>query len=111
MLFNSVPSYKKKAVRGEVPQARGWYCCAVTGESTDQQRLDPYNGLPLVASLDALIDAGLISFESSGEMIVSLQLSSEERHIFGISNKSLMMKPSPETCEYLAYHRDNCVQK
>jgi len=39
-------------------------------ESTDEKRLDPTKGLPLVASLDALFDAGLISFEDSGRMLV-----------------------------------------
>ena len=27
--------------------------------SSNQERLDPYNGLPLVATLDALFDAGM----------------------------------------------------
>lgn len=96
-------------------------CCSVTGsttlgavrashikpwrESSDVERLDPNNGLPLVASLDALFDRGLISFNSSGGLIVSPKLDPMERKIFGISDKSLMKKPTGETAKYLAYHR------
>src|ERR1700688_2426247 len=39
--------------------------------STDDERLNPNNGLPLVANLDALFDSGLISFDRNGEMLVS----------------------------------------
>ena len=77
-----------------------WRC------STNQERLDSNNGLPLVANLDALFDAGLISFASSGAMIVSSVLSKSERQIFGVNSKSLTKTPPPQkTAEYLAYHR------
>ena len=79
--------------------------------SEDNERLDAYNGLPLVASLDALFDAGLISFASSGALIVSSQLSESEREIFGVnSSRSLTQTLPPETERYLEYHRD-CVFK
>jgi hypothetical protein len=97
--------------------------CAVTGsqtcdairashikpwrDSTDDERLDAANGLPLVATLDALFDAGLISFEGSGRMVVSSELSSAERGIFAIVEASLAAAPSVNTSEYLAYHREN----
>lgn len=76
--------------------------------STDEERLDPYNGIPLVASLDALFDAGLISFESSGALIVSSLLSENERNIFRVELRSLSNVPYQLTAEYLAYHR-KCV--
>jgi hypothetical protein len=97
------------------------YCCSVTGsatqaairashikpwrESTNDERLDPQNGLPLVASLDALFDAGLISFESSGRSVVSPKLSQTEQQIFGIGAASLRKKPTGKMAEHLAYHR------
>ncbi len=102
---------------------RDWgNCCSVTGskthqairashikpwcESTHEQRLDANNGLPLVASLDALFDKGLISFETSGRLIVSSSLNPAEREIFGIAGeKSLNKKPTAKTAEYLAAHR------
>jgi hypothetical protein len=80
-------------------------------ESTDEERLDPKNGLPLIASLDALFDAGLISFETSGEMIVSSKLNAAERQIFGIGDESLAKKPPAKTADYLAYHRKEVFRK
>jgi putative restriction endonuclease len=107
---------------------RLWKCrCAVTGavtldairashikpwrDSTNSERLDPRNGLPLVASLDALFDAGFISFEASGAMLISSKLSGPERKIFGVRKKTLAQKPLLETEKYLAYHRKILFQK
>jgi hypothetical protein len=56
-------------------------------ESTNEERLDPRNGLPLVASLDALFDTGLISFEPSGIMMISSKLDASEQRIFGIRSQ------------------------
>ena len=77
-------------------------------ESTDQERLDPANGLPLAASLDALFDAGLISFEDSGLMLVSRRLPLSERTIYGVVERVLIKAPPPETAKYLSYHRAQC---
>jgi hypothetical protein len=121
---------KKALVAARVGQGRfrtevlrSWdYCCSVTGsmiqdairashikpwrDSGNAERLDPNNGLPLIASLDALFDAGLISFDSFGKLIVSSKVSATERDIFGISETtSLRKNPTEKTTEYLAYHR------
>jgi hypothetical protein len=101
--------------------------CAVTGATTvdairashirpwrhssDSERLDPSNGLPLVASLDALFDGGLISFDGSGKLIASDCLSDSERRIFGINGRALLRKPTARTAKYLEYHRHNRFQK
>ncbi|MBH0179754.1 MAG: hypothetical protein HP491_18305 [Nitrospira sp.] len=74
--------------------------------ATDEERLDPYNGLPLVANLDALFEAGLISFTSAGELIVSKQLPDEERSIFESGLKPLVKLPHKATAKYLEYHRE-----
>ncbi len=79
--------------------------------STDEERLDPSNGLPLVASLDALFDAGLISFESSGNLIISSVLPESERQIFGLGSQSLTKTPTQKTALYLEYHRDYVFKK
>ena len=79
--------------------------------STDKERLDPKNGLPLIASLDALFDAGLISFDESGKLIVSSMLRAKERDIFGINNASLKRMPAQETLECLTYHRNHIFHK
>jgi len=74
-------------------------------ESSNAERLDPNNGLPLIASLDALFDAGLISFDSCGKLIVSLKVSTTERGIFGVAQTSLRKKPTAKMADYLAHHR------
>jgi len=73
--------------------------------STDNERLDPMNGLPLVATFDALFDAGLISFAESGEMLVSNHLPASEQVILGVVGKRLVTQPAARTAEYLSYHR------
>lgn len=103
--------------------------CSVTGSSTlvairashikpwrvsnDQERLDPNNGLALVANLDALFDAGLISFDLSGTLIVSPQLDSAERQRFGLSGQSLRLRKVPlaASAVYLLYHRNNVFRR
>jgi hypothetical protein len=110
--------------RSQVLQLWG-NCCAVTGsatldvirashikpwrKSTDDERLDPHNGLPLVASFDALFDAGLITFDSSGTLIVSPKLPIEERRKLNVEG-SLRKRPSKGAADYLAYHRGNVFQ-
>ena len=79
--------------------------------STNEERLDPNNGLPLIASLDALFDAGLISFDESGKLIVSSKLKATEQKIFGINNTALTRTPTEKTVEYLTYHRNHIFRK
>lgn len=101
--------------------------CSVTGSQTldairashikpwrdcsDSERLDPNNGLPLVAHLDALFDAGLITFERSGTLIVSSLLSAKEISIFGIEKRTLRRVLSEQTVGYLEYHKENVFQR
>lgn len=75
--------------------------------STDDERLDPANGLPLTASLDALFDAGWISFDSAGRLILSSALSVTERRIYALEGLKLAKIPAAKTLEYLVYHRAN----
>lgn len=73
--------------------------------STDAQRLDPNNGLPLIATLDALFDRGLIGFCDDGTMLYSPSLSEGDRRLFGVPaplRKSLTEKQQ----RYLKGHRD-----
>lgn len=102
-------------------------CCAVTGsvvldairashikpwrDSTNEERLDPMNGLPLVASLDALFDAGLISFDDLGHMLVAPKLSGRELDIYCLVGKKLTKKPRSETVAYLRHHRTTVFMK
>jgi hypothetical protein len=74
-------------------------------ESTDTERLDPFNGLPLVASLDALFDVGLFSFKADGSLIVSPELSAAERRILGLNRKVVLTGLAEKTLDYLKHHR------
>lgn len=94
--------------------------CAVTGldcavalrashvkpwsKSTARERHDPQNGLILSANLDALFDAGLITFGDDGEMHVSQAVSIEHRKELGIP-RPLRSRPSDSLRKYLAHHR------
>jgi putative restriction endonuclease len=96
--------------------------CAVTGattldvirashikpwkDSSDDERLDPFNGLPLVANFDALFDAGLITFGPAGNLFVSGRLSVSDRRILGVDNRELSTPAPARTADYLAYHRE-----
>jgi hypothetical protein len=48
--------------------------CKPWRSATNAERLDPANGLPLLATLDALFDAGLITFLDNGLLSASAEL-------------------------------------
>jgi hypothetical protein len=77
--------------------------------SSNKQRLDPNNGLLLIANLDALFDDAnsdsvLISFEDSGEMLISESVSNEERTRLGIPQR-LRQALNKSQAKYLSHHR------
>lgn len=74
-------------------------------DSNDKEKLDPYNGLLLAVHIDALFDKGFISFEDSGEMMVSNALPANI--LEQLSIKKINAEPFlPETCYYLKWHRE-----
>jgi hypothetical protein len=73
--------------------------------ATNEERLDPANGLPLVATLDALFDAGLISFASEGAMLISKRLPAGERKKLQLQGGRLRQRPDATTVAYLTEHR------
>lgn len=74
-------------------------------KSTNRERLDPENGLLLTATIDSLFDSHLITFEDSGEMLVSSSIFTEQRRMLDLPTK-LRKKPTLLQCRYLAQHRD-----
>lgn len=52
--------------------------------STDEERVDVFNGLPLVPNLHKLFDLGLITLNDDGTVIVSEGLSAREREVLGV---------------------------
>jgi hypothetical protein len=71
----------------------------------DAERLDPDNGLLLVATLDALFDAGLIAFADDGTMLVSHAVSAAEREMLGLP-AALRRAPTRKQARYLQHHRE-----
>ena len=71
-------------------------------KSDNQERLDPYNGLLLLPNLDKAFDLGFISFESSGNILISSKL--PEYELLGIS-KSINIQIRENNKIYLEYHR------
>ncbi|MGF6642460.1 HNH endonuclease [Paraburkholderia sp. GAS82] len=78
--------------------------------SDNTERLHPHNGLPLVATLDALFDAGLIAFEESGEMIVSRHVDAEHRRLLSLP-MPLRKPPAGKQRFFLKWHRENIFDR
>lgn len=99
-----------------------WKGCAVTGlknptllrashikpwaASTNQERLDPYNGLLLVPNIDLLFDEGFISFGEKGELLTSKKLSATELESMGVNSTARILVEDRHE-EFLSYHRSN----
>lgn len=118
---------------GQGPYRRGleqlWSAsCSVTGvkhasllrashakpwrDSDNIERLDPNNGLLLIATLDAAFDSGLISFQDNGRILLSPQITKEDALASGIHNDlALSSEPSVEQQAYLQHHRDHIFRK
>jgi len=70
--------------------------------STDTERLDRFNGLPLIPNLDKGFDMGLISFDSNGRVLISDEL--ELPGVLGIT-PDIVFNGQIKHFEYLEYHR------
>jgi HNH endonuclease len=106
---------------------RIWKSCAVTGckvpaalrashikpwaACDSRERLDSMNGLLLVASLDALFDVGLISFEDNGALLISPWLPPEEWPVLGLAPGMRLRKVNSAHAPYVAYHRERIYKK
>lgn len=100
---------------------RWGHACAVTGcsirellrashikpwsTSDNGERLDPNNGLLLIANIDILFEEGFVSFDDNGRMLISSDLSAAQRRQLGLPG-SLKRKPTPGQRRFLAYHRE-----
>jgi hypothetical protein len=74
--------------------------------SGDAERLDAFNGLLLAIHLDALFDRALITFQDSGEMLVSKRLSASERAVFGLTLPLRKLLLSASHLGYLRHHQE-----
>lgn len=75
--------------------------------SSDADRLNPHNGLPLVATLDSLFDSGLIAFESAGDIMLSSVLKARDVEAMDLKTLRLRRTPPAATQDFLDYHRQH----
>lgn len=73
-------------------------------ECTRAEKLDANNGLPLIASLDALFDCHMITFGVDQSIIVSHMTPSKDRRTLGLLGR-LRVPPGAEREVYLRLHR------
>jgi hypothetical protein len=100
-----------------------WEGCSVTGcqfidilkashikpwrYSTNEERLNYFNGLLLIPNLDALFDSGLISFENTGLILISSLLDKEYWKVLNISATMKLRKLDEQHISFLEFHREN----
>ena len=79
-------------------------------DSNNDERLAPDIGIPLVATLDALFDVGLITFSDVGEVLLAKKINQDERLYLGLQGLRMSQAPNEKLQLYMAYHRANLFQ-
>ena len=98
-----------------------WGACAVSGvtepavlrashikpwrDATNEERVDPANGVLLAAHIDALFDAGLITFEADGKIRLSVLLAAEDLRQLGILSSMRLRHVTEGHDFYMQHHR------
>jgi hypothetical protein len=77
-------------------------------EASDTARLDPANGLLLAPQYDALFDRRLITFSSSGSILVANHLDRRELERLGVTDTDRLRALPEDTARYLEHHRLHC---
>ncbi len=75
-------------------------------DSTNQERLDPHNGLLLTPLYDHLFDQGLISFDDTGAILLSSSLSPNTIQALNLLSVSKGVELGAKTKAFLAMHRE-----
>lgn len=77
-------------------------------KSSNQEKIDKFNGLLLLPTYDKLFDLGFISFDDNGKILISKFLNRPDK--LGIdSNTVIEIKDNNK--KYLKYHRDEILKK
>jgi len=78
--------------------------------SLPEEKLDSDNGLLLCANHDILFDGGYISFDDNGKILISDEVSENDKLLMNISeDKTIELTEMNK--EYLAYHRKNLFKR
>lgn len=99
-----------------------WKTCSVTGFtkekiliashikpwklSNNNERINPYNSLLLVPTLDKLFDNGYIGFEHTGKIMLSNKVEQEDWNRIGITTNLRLREVPSETKTFLDYHNE-----
>jgi putative restriction endonuclease len=99
-----------------------WKACSVTGFSKENiliashikpwkisvnaERIDHFNSLLLVPSLDKLFDKGYIGFETNGKITISGKIKKADLERIGVNNQMRLRQIPHETKNYLAFHQE-----
>lgn len=100
---------------------RMWRGCAVTGVdrpdlvrashikpwrmSSNEERLDPNNGLLLLPQYDHLFDAGFISFDDDGRLLESPVIADISPTLLGFERGARLRRVTDAHREFLGFHR------
>ena len=76
-------------------------------DSSDIEKIDGSNGLFLAPHIDHLFDRGFISFDDSGELLISPSLTANITNSWGIAEGKNVGSFTGKQKSYLAYHREN----
>lgn len=103
---------------------RLWKCCTISKfadtrfliashikpwkRSTNQEKIDKYNGLLLLPTYDKLFDLGFISFEDNGKILISKSLTEFDK--LGI-DRNIKIDIKEYNKKYLKYHRHEIFKK
>jgi predicted restriction endonuclease len=74
--------------------------------SSNEERLDPYNGLLLTANVDKLFDSGLISFDDTGRVLIGKGVNRAALTGLGLDAKKKLKFVRDAHLPYLAAHRE-----
>lgn len=128
-LEDLVPTEKEALVKSRIGQGifrqsliNDWQGCAVTGatneailrashikpwsESSNIERLDPFNGLLLTPALDLAFDRHLISFDSAGKIMISQRLSEFDCSSLGFDKHMKLRNFHKNHESYMSVHRN-----
>ncbi|MCW5747118.1 MAG: HNH endonuclease [Alphaproteobacteria bacterium] len=75
--------------------------------ATNDERLDPENGLPLVPTWNFAFVSGLIAFNDDGDLLLSAELPADEARKAGIAPDLRLAIKGERQRAYLAWHRAN----
>lgn len=75
-------------------------------DSTNEERLDPFNGILLCCNHDSLYDKGYISFDSHGNILISEEISEDDYIKYGLSS-NIKITTTNKHKPYFKWHIKN----